>query len=397
MPEKHSKKGSKKRIGRPVAVLYQIYALVSAAVIRLGGVKLKFDRSGIKDIKGPALVLCPHISLKDHVFVANALLPKRPTFVMSEHFISKPVLGVILKKIARVITKKMFCADASTIIGIMRAKNEGNIIVLFPEGRLNSVAHSQPVADGTAALVKKLGIDVYTVAGNGSALVYPKWGEKPRRGIIEIKTGRVLTKEEIAIMSTEDISGIIDRLIYHDDEQAAKGRKYFCKDTAKGLDSVLYKCPECGKEFTLIAGKSRILCQGCGFESRLGYDYRFENGRLKSPNEWFYWQREVFDIDEVLEEDIKIGAVSDCGKMDYNAGEGHIRLDKECFRLTGRVFSEKIDICRPTAKIGGLPYTPMREFDIYYNKRLLYLMPGDARRIIKYVNMVDIVCQRRDN
>lgn len=196
-------------------------------------------------------------------------------------------------------------------------------------------------------------------------------------------------------MSIPEISKAIDELVYHDDEEAANGRKYLCRDTAKGLDSVLYKCPECLKEFTLTAGNGKISCQSCGFEARLGYDYRFDNGKMCSVNDWFYWQRDAFSTDEILEDDIKIGAVNDKGIMDYNAGEGHIRLDKDSVSLKGRVFSEEIEFSRETAKIGGLPYTPMREFDIYYNKRLLYLMPSDGRRIIKYVNMVDKVCQEK--
>lgn len=392
---KAGKKGKSKKVGRPVPFLYHIYVLISVAAMRLSGVCLRTDRSGIKGIKGPALLLCPHISLKDHIIVANALFPKRPTFVLSEHFISKPFIGKALLKLARVITKKMFCADAGTIMGIMRAKNEGNIIVLFPEGRLNAVAHSQPVAEGTAALVKKLGIDVYSVIGNGSALVYPKWGEKPRKGIIEVKTVKVLSRDDIANMTVTDISDTIDGLIYHDDEAAANGREYKCRDTAKGLDSILYKCHHCLAEFTLSAADGRIACQSCGFSAVLGCDYRFDSGSpVKTVNEWFYWQRDVFTLDEILEDDIKIGAVNAKGIMDFNAGEGHIRLDKEYLRLKGTVFGEEIELAKETGKIGGMPYTPMREFDIYYDKKLLYLMPPDGRRIVKYVNMVDKICQK---
>ena len=31
----------------------------------------------------------------------------------------------------------------------------------------------------------------------------------------------------------------------------------------------------------------------------------------------------------------------------------------------------------------------MREFDIYCDKRLIYITPQDRRRIMKYVHMVD--------
>ncbi len=391
--DKSRKNNKNKRVGRPAPILYQLFMIICAATIRLRGVKIRVDRSGIRDIKGPALVLAPHISLKDHILVGLTLLPKRPTFVLSEHFIAKPILNKLLKPLAKVITKKMFCPDVSTIMNIMRAKNEGNIIVLFPEGRLNAVAHSQPVAEGTAALVKKLGVDVYTVAGNGSALAFPKWGKKYRRGEIRVTAAKLLSAQDIASMPVESISDVIDKAIYHDDEKAASDRIFKCREPAKGLDGVLYKCPECEAEFCIIAGDNSVKCTDCGFEAELGEDYHFKSGRMQTVNQWYYWQKDSLDMESVLEDDIVIGAVGKNGIMDFNAGKGHIKLTKNEFSLCGEVFGEHIEFTRNTAKIGGTPFTPMREFDIYYNKQLLYLMPADGRRIIKYVNMVDRAAQ----
>lgn len=382
-------KKKQKKIGRPCPVLYHMYLYTAALILRIHGVRLKIDRSGIKDMRGPALILAPHISLKDHILVGLTLLPHRPTFVLSEHFMTKPIIRPALKHLGRVITKKMFCPDVSTIMGIIRAKNEGNVIVLFPEGRLNSVAHSQKVTPGTAQLVKKLGVDVYTVTGNGSALVFPKWGEKYRKGKINVTTQKLISKDDISGLSVDEISKIVDNAIYHDDEKAMAGEEYICKNPAEGLESVLYKCPDCNSEYELTSKESRVMCKSCGAEFELGLDYRFKNGRFGSVNEWFYWQIDELSVDTVLEDDIKIGTPDEKGNMDFNAGAGHIRLDKSELRLTGEVFGEDVSCVVKTDKIGGMPYTPMREFDIYKDKCLLYLQPSDGRRIIKYVTLVD--------
>lgn len=388
-----SKEKTRKKAGRPLAGLYHMYILVAAALMRLRGIKLKLDRSALKGIKGPALVLSSHISLKDHIINGLALLPHRPTFVLSEHFVTKPYLGWVLKHWGHVVTKKMFCPDTSTIFGILRAKKENNIIVMFPEGRLNAVAHSQPVAEGTAELVKKLGIDVYTIAGNGAALAFPKWGEKYRRGVISITSRRLLRADEIAKMSVDEISAVVDSAIYHDDEKAMEGVHYKCRDTSKGLEYVLYKCPECGCEYKIYAGGGKVGCSSCGFETFLADDYRFTNGRMRSVNEWYYWQHDSLSLDTVMEDDIKIGAVNERGLMDFGAGQGHVLLDKEHIVLSGEIFGQSISLDKPTAHIGGMPCTPSREFDIYCNKKLLYLMPDDKRRIVKYVTLVDKVCE----
>lgn len=76
-----------------------------------------------------------------------------------------------------VIPKKMFCPDIKTILSIMRAKESGNLIVLFPEGRLTCFGHSLQVTDGTADLVKKLAVPVYMISEDGAYKSFPKWGQ----------------------------------------------------------------------------------------------------------------------------------------------------------------------------------------------------------------------------
>ena len=106
--------------------------------------KTRYDIKALKGIRGPAFIVCPHVSNIDFLLVAVALLPHRPTFVVSQHFMTHPKIRWILEKM-HVIPKKMFCPDIKTILSIMRAKESGNLIVLFPEGRLTCFGHSLQV------------------------------------------------------------------------------------------------------------------------------------------------------------------------------------------------------------------------------------------------------------
>ena len=380
-----------KRIGRPNRIIYNLGFGALRLWLRVrNGIKFRFDRSGLSDLKsGPALIIAPHISGLDHITVGIACKKYLPTFVLSEHLFSKPLIRFILKNFAHAVPKRMFDADVGTVMGIMRAKGEGNVIVLFPEGRMNAAPHSYPVNPGTAGLIKRLGIPVYCVTGNGAALADPKWYKGFRRGVIDVKTSKVLSAEEISNLSVEDISEIVDKSIYHDDEKAMAGLRYPAKDTVKGLDSILYKCPECGAEFSLTAENYRVSCSACGFSTELTDSYRFTSGKMRSINEWFYWQIDMLDLGGVMEEDIKIGAVDKKGNMDMNAGEGHIRLDKNRLSLKGKVFGEDIEYAVGLDILGGTPYTPNKEFDIYYRKRLLYIQPKDPKTVVKWVTFID--------
>ncbi len=380
-----------KRIGTPHKIIYPLAVFFFRIYyILIKGVKMDVDKSGLEGIKGPALVLCPHVSNIDHVIVGHTLYPIRPTFVLSEHFITTPIMRFALLKLLRAITKKMFCADVSTILNIIRAKNEGNVIVMFPEGRLNSFPKSHPVAEGTAALVKKLGIDVYTVCGNGAALVKPKWGCDIRSGNVRVTTAKLLSGEEAKNASVEDIERVLDFAIKHNDEEAAAGECYKSHDRTKGLDGVLYLCPHCKKEFTLKTEKHSIFCTECGYKAELTEDYRFKDKEIGSVNEWYDLQNEELDLNIPLSDDIIVGAVNENGDMVMNAGEGRVTLTYDSLTLNCTVFGEEISYSIPTEKIGGTPYTPKREFDIYYNKRLLYLQPkSDKKRVVKYAMFVD--------
>ncbi len=391
------RKRRKKKIGRPNRIIYYLGFGILLLYFRLFvGTKFRFDRSGLSELKsGPALIISPHISGIDHISVGWACRKYLPTFVLSEHLFAKPYLKFILTKLGHVIPKKMFYPDAGTIMGIMRAKNEGNAIVLFPEGRMNAVAHTYPITQGTAELVKRLNIPVYCVKATGAALADPKWYKGFRKGLVTVETSKILSEEEISSLEISEIDKILSEAVFHDDEISASGRRYPAKDTVKGLDGVLYKCPECGEEFNLRAESCKVKCLSCGFETELSDSYRFSSGKFDTINGWFYWQIDCLDEDLVFDEDIQIGAVGKDGKMDLEAGRGHVRLDKEKLTVTGEVFGEEIDYSSELTVLGGTPYTPNKEFDIYCKGKLLYIQPPNKKSVVKYVTFIDKICAEK--
>jgi hypothetical protein len=178
-----------------------------------------YDRSGLEGIKEPSIVVCPHVSNIDFLLVAVALKPFRPTFIVSQHFMANPKTRWILE-LMHVIPKKMFCPDVKTIMNIMRAKDSGNIIVIFPEGRLTCSGHSVQVTEGTAELIKKLGVDVYCITENGAYKTLPKWGKSGfRSGKMHVTTEKLFSGEDAKSASIDEINAVLDRAILHDEDQ----------------------------------------------------------------------------------------------------------------------------------------------------------------------------------
>ena len=384
------KKKSKKKIGKVNPLLYAfVYMALKRKYTKKYGIK--FDKSVAKDIKGPAIVVATHTCDADHILSALTLYPIRPTYVVSDHFMRNPSTARLLK-LMHVITKRMFSADVSTIISIMRAKNENAVIVIFPEGRLSCYGHTLPITEGTAELIKKLGINLYAWKAEGAYLSFPKWRDKgdDRYGEIHSSVKLLLSADEVEEKSIEEIKKITAEAICNDDELAMDGVEYKCDTMANGVDRILYKCPKCLEEGKITAEGDTIRCE-CGFEATLDNKYKLHNAPFSRVNEWFEWQQNSINTDvDFISSKVRLGCCGDDGFMDEFAGEGEAYIDKDVFKLSGVMHGEKIEFSVSPEKIVAFPITPGKHFDVYHANKLIYIYPHpDERLTVKWVCYLD--------
>ena len=386
-----NKNNNKKKIGKINPIFYGLlYVIVKPLFTKK--YNITFDNEIVKDIKGPALVLATHTSDQDHILSGLSLYPVRPTYIVSEHFMRNPVQAKLMKMM-HVITKKMFTPDISTVVNVMRAKKENSVIVIFAEGRQSAYAHSLPIAQGTAELIKKLGLDVYSWKAVGANLTFPKWREKgdDRIGKINCVVKPVLTAEQVNKMSIDEIREVAETTVLHDEELAMEGYEYKSETMAKGLEKILFKCPACLAEDCITTEGNEIRCSCCGSVATLDTKYRLHGSTFDRLNLWFKWQQRSMDVDNItLKSTVRLGYPNDKGFMDKNAGEGEIYIDSSEFRLSGTIHGEKIEFTVPTDKIGAFPVSPGDHFDIYHHGNLIWIYPTPNPNIsIKWVCFVD--------
>lgn len=390
------KKKSARKIGKPNRFLYAIiYAVLKRKYTKK--YNITFDNKVARDIKGPAIVLATHTSDEDHILSGLTLYPVRPTYIVSEHFMKNPKTARLLK-LMHVITKKMFTPDVSTIINIMRAKNEGAVIVIFPEGRLSCYGHTLPIADGTAELIKKLGVDLYVWKAEGAYLTFPKWRDKgdSRPGKINASVKLLMSADEVNQKDASEIKAIAEEAIAHDDELAMAGVEYKSEEIARGADKILFKCPICLKEGNITAKGNHISC-ACGLDATLDSTYRLSGAPFSRINEWFDWQQASIDTEkESLATRARLGCCGEDGFMDAYAGEGEVYIDKDIFKLSGTLHGEKIEFSAKPEKIGAFPIMPGDHFDVYHNGRLIYVYPEpDLRATVKWVCYLDKLMENK--
>ena len=392
------KKSKNKKIGKVNPIFY---ALVRAFLHRSFTKKynITYDNAIVKDIKGPAIVVGTHTCDQDHILSALTLYPIRPTYIVSEHFIRNKKTARLLK-LMHVITKKMFTPDVSTIMNILRAKKENAVIVIFPEGRLSCYGRTLPVTDGTAELIKKLGVNLYAWKAEGAYLTFPKWRNKGdnRPGKINSSVKLLLSADEVAEKSVDEIREITEAAILHDDEVAMDGIEYKSETMAEGVERALFKCPKCLKEDEITTAGNHIRCS-CGLDATLDTKYRLHGAPFDSVNKWFDWQQASLDTEGGhLFTKARLGCCGEDGFMDPFAGEGEVYIDKDKFTLTGVMHGEKIEFETRPEVITAFPITPGEHFDVYHNGHLIYVYPQpNMNDSVKWVCFLDNLMQKKRN
>ncbi|MCQ2427019.1 MAG: 1-acyl-sn-glycerol-3-phosphate acyltransferase, partial [Clostridia bacterium] len=382
MKEKNKKK-NKNRIGKPpAAVYYPAYAL-GTLFFRIK-YNIHVDRSALKGVEGPAIVLAPHVSNQDHVLTAMGVYPRRPTFVLSEHFMTGALRGILT--FMRTISKKMFCADTKAVMRIIRAVREGNTVILFPEGRLTWYGRSLEITDGTAELVKQLGVTVLCVTSNGAGRSMPKWAKFKRRGRIEIKSEVMLTPEQIKNMTAAEIESVIRDSIRHDEEKQLTDVRFRTKDTTAGADGIVWVCPKCRRlhERTIEAGKGHIRCSECGLDVAVDEYGRLsgmpEEYGISSLADWYEYCAATVDITKPLCMPVSVSATDKDGKLCRDVGLGTFTVDENEIVYEGTVDGEQCRLSVPTARVAGFPVTVADHIDVYFGGRLFWLAPIPDRR-----------------
>lgn len=380
---------------KPNAIIYHIVAFFVRIYLWFK-FKPEYKLDELKKIDGPAVILCSHTSNLDFLLVAVGLLPLRPTYIMSNHFFAHPKISKLLKPL-HAIPKKMFCADINAVRQIMKARKAGNVIVMFPEGRLSCCGHTVQLADGTAELLKKLNVDVYWLVENGLYKALPKWGKAGvRKGPVSIEGGKLFSADELEGLKVSEIEDRIEQYIRHDDEKVFVGETYKCDKPALGLEGILYRCPFCGEQFKMESDDDTLRCTVCGASWTLNEKYELtgNNSKHSQPfttiNQWYDWELKNVNLDAGLECDCILATPDETGVTDRNAGKGHIKMNKDEIHFVGECWGKPLEFAEKTSLIRSLPATVGDHFDLYSDRVMYNIIPQPNPDVcIKWVQYMD--------
>lgn len=375
--------------GTPDSVLYgAFFKLVH--LLRGRKQRLLLENEAMEGVGKPYVLLCNHASFYDFYYVHKLIKGDRAALVVNKHIVDTPILKKLAKKMG-LIPKKLFNPDMGSTVGMLRAVKSGYPIYIFPEARLSITGVNYPIIEKCGGFCKKLGVDVVIARIDGAFQANPKWRRRFLKSDIRVSVRRVIKKDELSALTAQELDRIIEEEIRFDDF-ASPLNAYRNKDLAKGLENVIYRCPDCGALYRMKTSGNRLFCAECRLEYRMEPDMTLTSpeGSRTTINELYERIKamEKEDLDHLrLEASVSTVIFSD-KKPRRRRERGVCEMTKEGFGYR----SESGEFRLSFDKLPALPFSCGKEFELYHNGDLYYFYPDTERlQIARWALIVDII------
>ena len=380
-------------VRKPNKFLYSLFVFV-CNVYLFFKFKVKYKNT-VKKIEKSSIVLVNHGAFIDFMYSMKLLRKYYPHVITSRMYFYHKFMGSMMKK-GGIIPKSMFAADFESAKNCMRVIKNGEMLLMMPEARLSTVGRYEGIQDVTAKFVHKSGVSVYVLKIHGDYFAMPKWGDGARRRArVECTLSQLYSAEQLAQTDYDTFKKSLDEAMYYDEYEWLKERpelKYKKKTLAKGLEGVLYKCPECGSECTGETSGRKIRCTACGAEAELDMRYSFVGSKpFDDIRGWYDWQYAEIEKavaaseNYALESKVKLKHSSKDGKKCLrDAGEGVCRLDRSGLTYKGTDDGEEVEVHFNGNQVYRLLFGVNEDFEIYLGKEIYYFVPEDTRECVKW-------------
>lgn len=349
-----------------------------------------FDK---KLLKSSHIFVSNHTSRIDYFFNAMPLLPVRYNFVVGyNEFYRSQFAGLF--KLMNCIPKKNFVPDYYAMKEISRVlKNNGNIFI-FPEGMNSISGANQPVTVGTGKMLKHFCRPVFGSVIKGGYLTVPKHAQDERPGYVEVDYYQLFTREELEKLSPDEIEDKLNDILYHDDPKWNYEYKHVYRTDGKAGESLhylLFRCPKCGGEFTMLGKNDEIRCSVCGNGAKIDETYTMTpfNDQCVIPatqTDWFNSIRESIK-QEVRQEGYSFSAEVELGELpkydmlkgsdtSVKCGSGLLTVDKTGLTYDGTRNGEKFCFHIPSVNLPTYGMcTDLSRFYTFYQGQFMEFYP----------------------
>jgi len=345
-------KTSKYPIRQPLIIVWLIRLLSKILTI---GKKIRYEKVNMEGVKPPYMLLSNHMYFIDFEICSKFTWPHRVNNVVSiDGYYRRPWL---MELIGAIGTRK-FTTDIHLIKSIRKVLKRGDILCMYPEARYSPCGTRSYLPESLGQLVKMCKVPVVTVIHHGNHLHTPFWNyRKPRKVPMYAKMEMILSAEDIAKMSADEINAKLKDAFEYDEYRYQKenGIKITEPHRAEGLHKVLYQCPHCKAESKMSSKGPELFCTECGKRWNLNEDGSLSalEGETEFSHipDWFEWERqnvraEVRSGAYRFEDEVDVYSLPRCWRFEH-LGDAKITHDAENgFVLEGHYNGEDYRIQR---------------------------------------------------
>ena len=345
----------------------------------------------LQEAETPYILLANHESFFDFYYIHQMAHPRNPTYLVNEFYTTRPILKTLSRR-AGILSKKLFTTELSSPIRIMRTLKKGYSVVIFPEGRLSPDGRSNPIVEEGAAFYKRMNVDLVLVKINGAYFSNPKWRKKRYRSSVSVTVADVIKKDDARAMSDDELNKRIAATLYNDASEHVICR-YPQRNKAAGLETILYRCKDCGALYTTRGKGNSLICSVCGSVHTLNEQYRFDT----EPYTIASWYEQILKA-ELAELDT-LRLQTNVRTLIHGKDGGKSRNEKGVCTLTPTAFtycSESVEFMIPTERMPALAFSCGEEFELYHDGELYYFYPEEEpRQVARWALTVDLLAERR--
>ena len=186
----------------PEMVVDRFPRLWAQALLRLAGVKVRFENVEVLDPDRPQVLVANHSSWFD-VLALAAWLPGRYVFVSKKEVRNIPFLGYTIERCGHIYIDRSDHQKALQSLDEARVKleREKPTVIMFPEGTRSATGELQRFKKGAFVLAIQTGADVVPAAISGSRQVMRKHSLLVHAGTVVVRLGEPIP---VAELTTKD-------------------------------------------------------------------------------------------------------------------------------------------------------------------------------------------------
>lgn len=401
-------KTAKYPIRQPWYLTWLIWVL---SKIMLMNKKNRVEKINMEGLKPPYLLLSNHMSFVDFELVALGTHPNKVNNVVNiDGYYLRPWL---MEWIGAICTRK-FTTDFHLVKSIKKVLSRGDILCMYPEARYSPCGITSYLPDSLGALVRMNKVPVVVAIHHGNYLHSPFWNFRQKRKVPLYTTmTQILTAEQAATMSVDDINAALARAFEYDDYRYQKENNIKITEPfrAEGMHKILYQCPHCLTESKMASAGTELYCTACGKRWNLNEDGTLTalEGETEFSHvpDWFMWEREQVKAEiergeYAFSDEVDVHSMPRCWRFEP-LGKAILTHDPENgFILQGHYRGQDYRIQRMPLQINSLhveydfPHIkPFDCVDISTENDSFYCFPTKENVVTKLAFATEIIYQRQ--